>query len=255
MSDDLVILRRYMSPVDAQLDEELLKGEGIHAVAFGASFAPYAAETQGIILRVAESDVERAEELLQAVKVDDNPVDDGDASVLRCPRCELEYCFYGKPRDGFAGLVAKLTGIGGESWRCIKCRHAWQNESDGYITPSRFAKDDPRPTFLLRRGREGMGMFFGFCVAFALLEVNEPQGIYVFIQLFAGLAIGRIIGGRWRYGVCSDPQCRAALRGRDEACPSCEKTVAGVIHQSWEHYAAVADVRREFAKLRAAERD
>ena len=72
--------------------------------------------------------------------------------------------------------------------------------------------------------------------------------------LVAGPVLGYAIGRSLTYDLCSEPKCRARLPRDLEKCPACKGTLAGVVRSAEEHYVAAADVRRELARLREADR-
>lgn len=267
---ELVTVRRYADPIVANADRAHLLADGIQAHVIEAlSFNPLLAGAVGAIqLQVAESDLERAEEILAA----GGPAalvlagDDGEGSdVVRCPRCELTYCTFARPgpRGSGAGLVnivgllAWLVGAARKPrWHCDRCGHVWDDPKEGPRAMTRLEPGDPRPTFRLRRAHTGMGLFVGLIAGFFVVLVAAalgPVGVPVAVFAFPCCAIGGwFVGGRLRYDVCSEPQCRTRLTSDMETCPGCRGEVAGVIATADEHYVAAADFRRELAALRAA---
>ena len=90
----LVTIRRYLEPLNAQMDRTHLEGGGIRAfVIEGASFNPLLSGIGGgVQLQVGERDVEQAEAILgaAATRAIASAPDDGEGpGVVRCPRCEL----------------------------------------------------------------------------------------------------------------------------------------------------------------------
>ena len=53
-----------------------------------------------------------------------------------------------------------------------------------------------------------------------------------------------------RHYVCSNQSCREPLVRRQEVCAKCERTIAGIITSTAQHYAETAEIRREYAALR-----
>ncbi|MFP6687243.1 MAG: hypothetical protein VB934_21160, partial [Polyangiaceae bacterium] len=137
-------------------------------------------------------------------------------------------------------------------WHCTKCDHVWDDPHAGPSIPSRFAEDDPRPVFYLKRTRSGMGGVWGFSLGCVLVILSKPE-VSNLLLVGGGVVAGGLLGRWYTYTVCSDPQCRARMRASDRACPQCKKTIAGAITRAPEHFAAVAEVRREFTALRERE--
>ncbi len=257
--NDLVILRRYGNTVEAHIAGGLLEAAGIHAVVIeAAGFDPTLNESLATVLRVHEADVAEATAVLNASEPSDTDPQPGGDDVVRCPRCELEYCYFGRPRGVSsvpgAALWFALASLVGTTkrWRCTKCGHVWDDPEQGPTIPSQFAADDPRPVFYLKRARPGLGVFWGAAFGLGLfILLGSPPYSVLLIPTVA--MVGWLIGRSYKYGVCSEPQCRARLRTRDQRCPQCDKTVAGTISTAREHYTAVAEVRREFTALRERE--
>src|ERR1700742_2842199 len=85
----LVTIRRYLDPLNAQMDRAHLEGGGIRAhVIEGVSFNPLLSGVGGgVQLQVGERDVEQAEAILDAAAPADVAGDDGEApGAVRCPR-------------------------------------------------------------------------------------------------------------------------------------------------------------------------
>ncbi len=255
--DDLVILRRYGNSHEAHIAYGLLQAEGIHAVVIeAAGFDPTLNEALATVLRVYEGDVAEANALLSAAEPSDTDPQPGGEDVVRCPRCELEYCYFGKPRGitSLPGPALFFSLFSTKRWRCTKCAHVWDDPHAGPAIPSQFAPEDPRPVFYLKRARPGIGVFWGAALGFLLLILINPSP-YGLLPILVGPAVGWLVGRSYKYGVCSEPLCRSRLRSSHEICPHCKKTVAGTISNAREHYAAVAEVRREFAALREREKE
>jgi hypothetical protein len=67
MGDGLVTLRRYLQPVEAELDRARLESEGIAAFLQDSSLMTLStADSPGVRLQVAASDEARAREVLDA---------------------------------------------------------------------------------------------------------------------------------------------------------------------------------------------
>lgn len=273
-----VQIGRFSTRLDADLARLRLEAEGIrHAkVIEHLSFYPTVNDTTGgVRIQVLEEDEQRATALLDdSLPEDPNHVgtyreaslipDDEPKDVLRCPRCEHEFCFFGRPRMfettnalgklgpafilllPLAPFVVVARGLGAKRWRCDKCGHAWDDvtESRFELTPSDPA--DPRPVFRLARGHAGVGALIGLLVGFVgslLLAFDHP-----ILALFAGIVIGWVAGSFVRYDVCSQPTCRKRLKPGDEICEACKGHIAGSITVAREHYAEAAAFRRELAR-------
>lgn len=254
---NLVTVRRYFSPLDAEMDRARLVSEGIAAhVIEGASFNPLVNGIgSGVQLQVGVRDRDRAESILGELVLDTG--DDGEApGAVRCPRCELSYCSFERPRlrtnapapwlSPIVLVVSIVQALGPKRWRCLRCEHVWDDPKEGPTEMTKVEPGDPRPIFRLRRAHAGMGLFLGGLLGF-FVGALVGQGSVVALA-FAGA--GWFVGSRLRYDVCSEPQCRAPLRFGVEECPRCKGDIAGVIHTAASHYAAVADFRRELAAMR-----
>src|SRR3954469_12409743 len=94
-----VTVARYLDVTEAQLARVRLGGEDIEAfVIEGAGFNPLlTGAVGGVLLQVRERDQDRAREILAEVPEEaDEDADPylGAERVVRCPRCELEYCYH-----------------------------------------------------------------------------------------------------------------------------------------------------------------
>jgi hypothetical protein len=263
----LVTLRRYLDPVAAQLDKTRLSAAGIEAHVFeAASYNPVlAGAAGGTRLEVREGDLARAESLLHQELGDDGQGDGEAAGTVRCPRCELAYCFHEKMNiegssayTALAFVTAPLSLFMKKRWHCHKCGHVWDDAKEGPAAMTTLAPGDPRPIFRLRRAHPGMGLFAGFwagAVGAMAIGAIVPKGSEAaFLLLFGfpgGPIAGWLIGRSLRYDVCSGPGCRAPLTPDRSDCPRCKGEIAGVIHAAADHYSAAADFRRELAELRA----
>jgi transposase-like protein len=252
--DDYVIIRRYTWAHEGEIAQSLLGASGIDARVFGGHVAdPGMAGPAAVVLRVSERDYDEADEVLRAAEAADD--DPSAEDTVRCPRCELEHCHFGRQQAREAVGMAfwhliwhRLSSR--ERWHCHKCGHAWDDENEGPRIASRFAADDPRPTFVLMRHRGGMGVFLGLLIGFfGTIVFPYAMGL----PLLAGAVIGLIIGRSITRPVCSTPSCRTRLLRGAESCPGCRKTIAGKVDSGPEHYVALAEVRRDFAALRAEE--
>jgi hypothetical protein len=259
---ELVTVRRYLDPVVAHADCAHLTAAGITAhVIEAASYNPLLANAVGgVQLQVGSSDVDRAEEILAAgapgVSAE---LDDGeDPGAVRCPRCELAYCSFERPRlrgiapgaaGGLALIVSAFLAMGKKRWCCHRCGHVWDDPKEGPAAITKLEPDDPRPIFRLRRGHAGMGLFVGLIAGFfAGTVLGGSMGTIVGLAVIGG---AWLIGGMLRHDVCSEPQCRAPLPLGVEECPRCKGAVAGVILTAEAHYSAAADFRRDLAALHA----
>lgn len=255
-SDELVTIRRYGNSVEAELARATLASSGVTAfVVDSASFNPLLTDAVGgVRLDVAERDVRNAEEVLRvAALTRAHDEDDDDRDVVRCPRCELQYCTFGRPRltdvaAGMGDMLAWLTGpFARPRWRCQKCHHVWDDPKEGPRAITALEPDDPRPVMRLVRGHPGMGVFVGGALGTLSLAAAPELGVAL---LMAGAFLGWL-GGRAVTGEqCSEPSCRAPLPQGASECPRCHGTLSGVIHAGHEHYSAVAQVRRELCEDR-----
>jgi hypothetical protein len=273
-----VTIARYLDVTEAQLAKVRLGGEDIEAfVIDGSGFNPLlTGATGGVQLQVRERDIDRAREILAETppEVEDDPEPaPGGERVVRCPRCELEYCYHERVRATGQALgplivVAQVfaSSVTPKRWRCRKCEHVWDDPNEGPERMTRLEPGDPRPVFRLRRGRGGTGLFLGLMIGFVgtmvvaslIGRIDDDFGRVVAIIGYGSLFLGVPVLG-WRVGkavrsdVCSEPSCRTPLPREAEDCPGCKGTIAGTITSAPEHFAAAAEVRREIAASRKVE--
>lgn len=167
-----VCLRTFSDVMGANLARMQLEDAGIRAwvVEQVGGVDPAMNLALGVRLMVAESDAPKAEEVLAARGEEAEDDEPDDASTVRCPRCEMEYCHFGKPRFVaanpmalgvvfFAWLFAQIAGK--RRWRCDTCGHAWDDPKAGPARRTPLPEGAARPTFRLRRARSGTGVFLG----------------------------------------------------------------------------------------------
>jgi Putative prokaryotic signal transducing protein len=263
--DEIVTAATYSTAVEADMARELLKENGIPAFSHeAASFNPLInVAAGGARVLVRASDEARARSLLARVaRTATDDEDDTTEDEVRCPRCELTYCFHesalGSPslQTAAAGpLVALLLaplGLTRKRWRCHKCLYVWDDRDAGPRRKTLLHPEDPKPVFRLRRHRAGTGLLAGI-VALALgmpllTALKAPPGAGVI--LLALPILGYFLGRRAIHDACSEPACRAPLGPDAVECRACRGTVAGVIRGAHEHYSEAAAVRRELAAER-----
>ena len=255
--DGHVTLRRYLDPIEAQMDRARLASEGIPArVIEPTAFNPlYTAAAGGVTLDVRAGDATRAELILNDVAVErphgyrvaagQAGEEEEDPDAVRCPACESEYTSFG--RAGLRGL------LGPRRWRCDRCEHVWDDPSEGPKSITRLGPGDPRPVFRLRRANRGTGMFLGLGAAVLLLLATlilpPYAGETMAMLAFAAPIIGWFAGGRIAVDLCSEPRCRARLLPAAETCPACKGSIAGRVRSAAEHHSAAAAFRRELLVL------
>ena len=254
---ELSTVRAYFDTVSAEADRVHLASEGIRAIVTDAgSFNPaLAGATGGIRLLVGAEDLERAQAIIGAVGPEESAADDEGDGTVRCPKCELPYCFHERPRisntaPGLAFLALPLTMLfAPKRWHCHRCGHVWSDKNAGPRQMTRLEPGDPRPVFRLQRAHAGMGTFLGLGIGlFAVLALSLPfRGLVVLGVTIAGNLVGRV----FRFDVCSVPECRAPLPQGSEECPKCHGSIAGDVKTAEEHYVAAANFRRDLAALRA----
>ncbi|MEO5725923.1 MAG: hypothetical protein ABI134_24320 [Byssovorax sp.] len=273
-----VTIARYLDVTEAQLARVRLGGEDIESfVIEGSGFNPLlTGATGGVQLQVRERDLDRAREILAETppEVEDDPEPAvGGERVVRCPRCELEYCYHERVRaagQAIGPLIVLVqvfaSSVTAKRWRCRKCEHVWDDPGEGPARMTRLEPGDPRPVFRLRRGRGGTGLFLGLILGFVgavvtaslIGRIEDDLGRMAALIGYAALFFGVPVLG-WRVGkavqsdVCSEPSCRAPLLRGAEECSGCKGTIAGTITSAPEHFAAAADVRREIAASRKVE--
>lgn len=272
-----VTIAKYLDVTEAQLAKVRLGGEDIEAfVIEGAGFNPLlTGAVGGVQLQVRERDIDRARAILAETlpEVDDDPEPaPGGERVVRCPRCELEYCYHEGARatgQALGPLImlaqAFTSSVTPKRWRCRKCEHVWDDADEGPARMTRLEPGDPRPVFRLRRGRGGTGLFLGLMAGFLgtvivaslvgrISDDSHVIAMFAFGLLFFGTPIlGWRIGKAARADACSVPTCRTPLPHEIEECPGCKGTIAGTITSAPEHFSAAADVRRELAASRQVE--
>jgi Putative prokaryotic signal transducing protein len=265
---ELVLLRTYTDPVEAQIARGRLDAEGISAHVFdeGLHNVIATAAIKGVRLHVPQGDVARAEEILRERPWEGDRDDGEGAGVVRCPRCELAYCFHERMNiEGNSGAIALsffaaiFMSLAPKRWHCHRCGHVWDDPKEGPAEMTKLGADDPRPVFRLRRSHAGMGLFLGIMGGFAASAVAAAAaksagpwlGIVGLVALAGVPLVGWLVGRAWTYDLCSDPACRTPLAPDREGCPRCEGQIAGVIRAADQHFAASADFRRELAALGA----
>ena len=253
----LVTVRQYLDPVQAQLACTHLKAQGIEAHVFeAASYNPMLSSAiGGARVQVREGDLVRADALLTEHPGEDEGRDDGEGTgVVRCPRCELAYCSYGRLPRGSGWTLSSLLGLfSTKRWHCEKCEHVWDDPKEGPAAMTLLGPDDPRPVFRLRRDHQGMGLFLGLMSGMlaGLMAGLLPQDIRWLGGLLFVIApvVGWAVGKSMTYDLCSDPACRTRLPPGREDWPRCNGAIAGVVLSAGDHYAAAADFRRELRAL------
>lgn len=270
----LVTVASYSTAVEAEMARALLQDRGITAFAReSAGFNPLVnIAAGGAIVEVRSYDEPQARALLEHVArtstTDDND-SDGDGEV-RCPRCELTYCFHETSlRSASSGamfvgpLIAVLLlpfGLTGKRWRCHKCLHVWDDPSQGPARMTPLDPDDPRPVFRLRRHRAGTGLLLGSLLMMLFWAgvgaVHPPLSVALLLfGLGFGLPLaGYKIGRRTITDLCSAPSCRAVLPRGAEDCPLCKGAVVGVIDAAHKHFSEAAAFRRELAASKTEDR-
>jgi hypothetical protein len=268
---DLVTVRTYLDPTAAQLARTNLMSHGIEAhVIEAASFNPILnAATGGSRVEVREGDYARAASILRE-RPGEGETDDGEGTgVVRCPRCELAYCFHERMRlEGSSAaaaisfFAAPLLFLFPKRWHCHRCGLVWDDPKAGPEAMTPLAPDDPIPVFRLRRSHPGMGLFLGFLAGFVVQLLftagslggqNAPPLAFL-VSFFAVPAAGFFIGRSLGHDVCSEPGCRTRLPPDRDECPRCRGAIAGRVQSVDEHYVAVAEVRRELAAFHAKNR-
>ncbi len=257
---DMVTVGSYLDPMDVQFARLHLEEHGIRAAVVETSnFDPtLIGVSGGIRLQVAEKDELQARTLLRALANERTEIDpDADAGEVRCPRCELAYCFFEPPSlrgvaPGATELgvfVAAILRFGPKRWTCHKCGHRWDDPNEGPKRPTVLKPGDPRPVFRLKRSAPGMGAFMGFMVGAGFVLAS---GFAPILVLPAAALLGYLIGNSLNRDVCSEPSCRKQLPAHAETCEGCGGFVAGEIRRAAEHFAEAAEARREIVRMRKA---
>jgi hypothetical protein len=258
--DELVTVATYVDLVEAEMARADLSAIGVRSFVFEPT--GYGHTAGGIRLMVRDADAGTAQAHLadqrrHAARALD---DDDDPNAVRCPRCELAYTSYGRPKLWtprassslfllvFFPVLALLFPFARlfmkKCYRCEKCLYAWDDPKAGPKQATPLAPDDPRPVFRLRRGSPGLGLFLGSAAASLFAMV---YGQHMPLLVLAGAFGGWLLGRSMTRDICSEPSCRAQLPPDASDCPSCHGTIAGVIQNAHEHYVEAAAVRRELA--------
>jgi len=269
---DVITVATYASTIEAEMSREYLSAHGVRAFTHeAASFNPLInVAAGGARLLVSSADEARARLFLErAAKTITTAPEDDDEGDVRCPRCELTYCFHEKTFSNEAQQAALKSPLLSlfivpfrsrrMRWRCDKCLYVWDDAGEGPKRATPLDPDDPRPVFRWRSHRTGTGVLVGLLLLLAICGVAGGAGargavFVVFLGLGATLVIAGYRIGRLSFtDVCSAPHCRAVLpRGQDD-CPSCHGAIAGVIQFAHEHHAKAAEFRRELRELKAAD--
>ena len=271
-SADVVTIASYFTTVEGEMAREYLQANGIRAhVSDSARFNPLMnVAAGGARLMVPAYQETQARDLLQRMERTPTTTaeDDADESDVRCPRCELAYCFHHSPlgteavRAGFILPITALLALPFASkkarWHCHKCLYVWDDPEEGPKQATMLPPDEPKPVFRLRRRSSGVGLFLGTILGFMLwgVALAAPTGLSVVLFL-VGLAapfLGYAMGSRSFSDVCSAPHCRARLPAGEEECPQCHGLIAGVIATGPQHYAEAARFRRDLRRLEEEEK-
>lgn len=256
---ELVEVNRYPDRVGADLASAHLGAHGIRAfVLESASYNPALSDASGgVRLTVAAPEAELARELLGGLAEldgDENDEHDAGAEVVRCPRCELEYTFFERPRVWLGApsrvwtlaevVIALLLRIGKKRWRCHKCGHVWDDADAGPRQRTALPAGEARPVFRLRRRSSGAGAFIG--LMFGVFAAIVLKG-HALVLSSLGVLSGALFGRAFAHDVCSEPTCRTDLAHDAELCPKCHGRIAGRVLVAPDHFAASAAYRRELA--------
>jgi hypothetical protein len=270
---EVITVATYATTVEAEMSREYLKAHGVPASTHEASsFNPLLnVAAGGARLLIRASDEAQARYFLEraARTPTTSREDDDDETDVRCPRCELTYCFQENAFDNetqedaltspFLSLFTLPFASRRRRWRCHKCLYVWDDAAEGPKRATSLEPDDPRPVFRWRSHRAGAGLFAGLVLMFAVWGLAAAVGATGPLRWLAvGLGLVPVVMG-YRLGrrsvtdVCSAPSCRAVLPPGDEECASCHGSIAGVIEFAHEHHAKAAELRRELRALRAAD--
>jgi len=255
---ELVEVSRYPDRLAADLASAHLGSHGIRAfVLEGASFNPALSDAAGgVRLTVAAPEADLARQLLGGLarlEADDSDEEE-DGEVVRCPRCELEYTFFEKPRVWLGAparawllievVASLLLGMGKQRWRCHKCGHAWDAADAGPRRRTALPDGEPRPVFRLRRRSTGVGGFIGLMFGvFAAIVLKS----HALVLASLGSLAGALFGHPFTHDVCSEPTCRTDLALDMSGCPKCGGVIAGRVETAPDHFAASAEYRRGLA--------
>jgi hypothetical protein len=261
-----VIVGKFADRVQAELARASLDAAGIHATvydAMGASpvFNEFAGGTS---VEVDAVDEERAREILQAAER--AIPEDTDGETVRCPRCELSYCFFEQPKIARrfarnAPGIYLLARVGSalvaaeKRWCCAKCGHVWDDPDEGPKQMTIMAPGTPRPVFRMKRTQGCAGIMLGVIAGFAAALVSGAAETGRTLLLIVGVVGGWVLGGAMRADVCSEPSCRTPLPRDAKRCPGCKGVVDGEVASTEEHYAAAGDYRRAHAEVTESYRE
>lgn len=270
---EVITVATYATIIEAEMSREYLKANGVKAFTHeAASFNPLInVAAGGARLLVSSSDEARARSLLEraAKTATTNREEDDEEGEVRCPRCELTYCFHEKAFSNEAQQAALTNPVLAlftlpfrsrrKRWRCHKCLYVWDDAGEGPKRATSLDPDDPHPVFRWRSHHTGTGLLVGLVLMFAVCGIAGVAGARgPLFASFLGLGLLPVIvcyriGRRSVTDVCSAPHCRAVLPLSDEECASCHGSIAGVIQFAHEHHSKAAEFRRELRELKAAD--
>src|SRR5262249_5092932 len=208
----MVVVGKYLDLVAANLACAELEANGIAArVVEVTGFNPLlVGAAGGHELHVDPARADDARKILARASA--RVVDTEDENAVRCPRCELPYCYFGRGRTHGAPAVAQFLAFWTivlfplrwfipERWHCERCEHSSSRAQERKVPFTPLHEDDPAPVFLLVRRRSGMGLFIGLLLGLVLsVVVGGAPGS---IPLLVGPVLGYIVGRSFRSYVCS----------------------------------------------------
>jgi hypothetical protein len=109
----LVVLRSFENGVEAHMLRSKLESEGIQSVVFDentvGAMPIYSITVGGVKVMVLEEELERAEQICQAI--DEVPYTDEDDKPIVCSRCGSDDLYQGKSMNSAKGFLAGIVSV------------------------------------------------------------------------------------------------------------------------------------------------
>ena len=138
MAENLVVARRFLWPMDAEVAASILRARGVECAVADTgilSWYPfYSVALGGVRLHVCESEVAEATEILQWAYRQEE---------MRCPNCDsVDLLALG--RSGWVMLaLCAWRWVPAHplkrKWKCRDCSFTWESRSGGDLTSARLA--------------------------------------------------------------------------------------------------------------------
>jgi DNA-directed RNA polymerase subunit M/transcription elongation factor TFIIS len=134
MNDNLILVKTFSSPIDANISLGFLQANGIEGILFDENtiYANplYATAIGGVKLLVRESDYEAALEIFNEIRNDS----ENEKEKLECPKCSSKEVVL-KYKQNWTALLIMLLSFSftpntGNTikYKCKKCKFTWEDE-------------------------------------------------------------------------------------------------------------------------------